>query len=73
MRLTYIGATLGATIGATIGAGKRRCNMLIISGRCKRCHQTPVLHVYVRTRSTFNLHRTLRTLGNHGVGSRVLS
>ena len=46
MRLTYIGATLGATIAATIGAGKRRCNMLIISGRCKRCHQTTVLYVY---------------------------
>ena len=49
MRLTYIGATLGvgigATFGATIGVGKRRCNMLIISGRCKRCHQTTVLYI----------------------------
>jgi len=53
MRLTYIGATLGATIGATIGAGKHLAKWLIISGRCKRCHQTSVLHVYVRERECF--------------------
>ena len=50
MRLTYIGATLGATLGATIGAGKHLAKWLIISGRCKRCHQTSVLHIYVRAR-----------------------
>ena len=53
MRLTYIGATLGATLGATIGAGKHLAKWLIISGRCKRCHQTSVLHVYVRARECF--------------------
>ena len=36
---------IGVGIGATIGVGKRRCNILIISGRCKRCHQTTVLYV----------------------------
>ena len=48
-----IGATLGATLGATIGAGKHLAKWLIISGRCKRCHQTSVLHVYVRERECF--------------------
>ena len=38
MRLTYIGAGVGAGIGVGIGATTRRCNCLIISGRCGGCH-----------------------------------
>ena len=38
MRLTYIGAGVGAGVGVGIGATTRRCNCLIISGRCAGCH-----------------------------------
>ena len=40
-----LGVGIGVGIGATIGVGKLFAKLLIISGWCKRCQQTAVLHV----------------------------
>ena len=60
MRLTYIGAGIGAGIGATT----RRCNCLIISGRCAGCHlRSPfrLKRAYARAKSE-SLRANRRTL-----------